>query len=88
MFGLLRLAVVGFLVLTVIYVILSLYSRAMRRRKLLAEWEATGQPGDRDTFLQEGLHDYDDSLRRKLILGVYVVPVVVVTTIIYLTNFH
>ena len=86
MFALARLVVVGFVVLSIIYVCLSLYSRFVRRRKLVAEWEETRQ-GDRDTFVDEGLQDYDGSLRRKLILGVYVVPTLLVAVIIYLTNF-
>jgi Ca2+/Na+ antiporter len=87
MFAFARLVVIGFLVLTVIYVCLSFYSRAVRRGKLGREWEEGSQDTDRDTFVQEGLDDYDGSLRRKLILGVYVIPVVVVSVIIYLTNY-
>jgi len=86
MFALLRLLVVGFVVLSIVYVCLSLWSRMVRRRKLNTEWEETRE-GDRDAFVEAGLEDYDSSLRRKLILGVYVVPAVLVTLIIYLTNF-
>ena len=88
MFALARLVVVGFIVLTVIYVGLSLYSRAVRRGKLNEQWEEDGKQGDQDVFVGQGLKDYDGSLRRKLILGVYVVPVCLVTLIVYLTNFH
>ncbi|MDO6727847.1 MAG: hypothetical protein ACRBBO_12545 [Cognatishimia sp.] len=88
MFALARLMVIGFVVLTVVYFCLSIYSRATRRNKLRAEFDAEGMSGDREAFVQEGLQEYDHSLRRKLILGVYVVPVVVVSIIIYLTNFH
>lgn len=87
MFALARLVVVGFIVLTIVYVCLSLYSRAVRRGKLEAEWRDDGRDGDKEVFVREGLEDYDGSLRRKLILGVYVVPVCVVTLIIYLMNF-
>lgn len=88
MFALARLTVIGFVVLTVVYFCLSIYSRSVRRSKLRAEFDAAGKSGDREAFVQEGLQEYDQSLRRKLILGVYVVPVVVVSIIIYLTNFH
>ena len=87
MFALARLMVIGFVVLTVIYVCLSLYSRAVRRGKLRAKWEAGPKKVDRETFVQRGLEKYDNSIRRKLILGVYIVPVVLVSVIIYLTNF-
>jgi hypothetical protein len=83
-----RLIVVGFVVLSILYVIISVWSRLTRRRKLIRAWEAEGRPGDRDEYLRKGLEDYDDSLRPKLILLVYIVPVVVVALIIYLTNFH
>ena len=83
-----RLMVIGFVVLTVIYVSLSFYSRAVRRGKLKVWWEEEGKPGELDAYVDKGLADYDGSLRRKLILGVYIVPICVVTLIIYLTNFH
>ena len=88
MVALARLMVIGFVVLTVIYVSLSLYSRSVRRSKLKTWWEEEGRPGDLESYVEKGLADYDGSLRRKLILGVYVVPICVVALIIYLTNFH
>ena len=88
MFALARLLVIGFLVLSVVYICLSLYSRAVRRDKLEKEWDEEIQQGDRDAFVETGLREYDGSLRRKLILGVYIVPLTVISVIIYLTNFH
>ncbi|MBS0125781.1 hypothetical protein [Thetidibacter halocola] len=87
MLALARFFILGFLVLTVVYVSLSLYSRAVRRDKLEAKWDEHPE-GDRDAFVQAGLKEYDHSLRRKLILGVYVVPMVLIGIIVYLTNFH
>ncbi|HKL06543.1 MAG TPA: hypothetical protein VJ929_12090 [Roseovarius sp.] len=87
MLAFLRLVVFGFLILSVIYVVVSLWSRATRRSKLEQEWEASGRPGDKETYLTEGMAQYDRSLRRKLILLIYVVPVVAVSAIIYVTNF-
>ncbi|MGH1454468.1 MAG: hypothetical protein ACRBBV_14985 [Paracoccaceae bacterium] len=86
MFALARLLVVGFIVLTVIYVCVSLYSRSVRRGKLKAEWDEAQMTGDREAWLKQGLEEYDHSLRRKLIWGVYVIPVVLVATIIYVVN--
>lgn len=83
-----RLIVVGFLVLTVIYVSLSFYSRAVRRAKLRRKWEEDIRRGDREAFVRRGLQIYDRSLRRKLLWGVYIVPVVGIALVIYLVNFH
>ncbi|SHH56344.1 hypothetical protein [Marivita hallyeonensis] len=88
MFALGRLLVIGFLVLSVVYICLSLYSRAVRRDKLEAEWDEEIREGDREAFVQAGLKEYDGSLRRKLILGVYIVPLTLMSLIIYFTNFH
>ena len=60
MFGLLRLAVIAFVVLSIIYVSLSLYSRAVRRGKLEEEWDAS--QGPREAFLEEGMREYDGSV--------------------------
>jgi hypothetical protein len=91
MFALARLVVVGFVVLTIVYICLSLYSRSVRRRKLREEWNeaslAGDPPSDFDTFMDKGMAEYDGSLRKKLILGVYVVPTLLIGLIIYLTNF-
>ena len=88
MIALVRLLIIGFVVLTIIFFSLSLYSRAVRRSKLAKWWEDEGRPGDRDTYIEAGLRDYEGSLRRKLIWGVYVVPVCVIVLVIYFTNFH
>lgn len=88
MLGFVRLMVIGFVFLTVVYVCVSLYSRAVRKDKLIKKWQEGRQLVDRDTFVKRGLERYDGSIRRKLILGVYIVPVVVVAVIIYLTNFN
>lgn len=87
MFGLLRLLLVAFVILTVAYVAVSIWSRQVRRGKLKARWEEEGRTGDRETYIREGLEDYDDSFRRKLILLVYIVPLAVVGAIIYAVNY-
>lgn len=87
MFALARLVVIGFVVLTIVYVSLSFYSRSVRRGKLETEWDEEAMTGDRDAWIDEGLQDYDGSLRRKLILGVYIIPVILVITMVYLMNF-
>ncbi len=87
MFAMLRLMAIGFVVLTVIYIVLSLWSRSVRRGKLAQWWEEEGKPGDLDSYIDRGLEEYDSSLRRKLILGVYIIPFTLMCVVIYLTNF-
>ncbi len=75
-----------FLFLTVVYICLSLYSRAVRKDKLEEEWFQEGQPGEKDAFIKEGLTEYNNSLRKKLLLGVYVIPFSLIAIIIYVQN--
>lgn len=87
MIAFIRVFAIAFVVLTVIYVCLSFYSRAVRREKLEAQWDEESREGDKRAFVRAGLKEYDGSLRRRLILGVYVIPVVIVSTIVYVVNY-
>lgn len=87
MIVMLRLMIPLLIVLTVIYVIVSIYSRRVRRGKLEAHWDRKGMSGDREAFIQRGLKKYDGSFRRKLILGVYVVPLGIIAFLVYYSNF-
>ncbi|WP_170575332.1 hypothetical protein [Ruegeria atlantica] len=87
MFGALRLILILLVIQTIAYVALSLYSRGVRRRKLATWWDEKGKRGDKDAFIERGLHVYDNSFRRKLILGVYIVPWVAIGALIYIVNY-
>lgn len=86
--GILRLSFFAFLIMLVVYFILSAWSRSVRRGKLAAEWDEEGMTGDKDAFIEQGLTEYDSSLRRKLILGVFVVPYLVIGVLVYVVNFQ
>ncbi len=85
-FQIARLMVLGFVVLTVVYVVVSLYSRSVRREKLEKEFDEEVQTGDRDAFIEAGMAAYQGSLRRKLIWGVYIIPLLVLLALL-LANF-
>jgi hypothetical protein len=88
MIGLVRFVVVGFVVLTVFYWLIRVYSRSLRKEKLEKRWAEEGAQGDRDAYVEAGLKEYDASIRPKLLILVYVVPTVVVGIILYLTSFQ
>lgn len=87
--GFARAVLLGFAVLSVLYVLISLYFRSLERERLEDDW-AEENPGvegeDRDAYIEAGMKAYHRSLRRKLILGVYVVPVVAIAAVAYLMN--
>ena len=75
-------------VLTVIYVGLSLFKRWEERRRLGAEYDTVfaggGATESRDAYVQRGIHEYNQSLRRKLLWGVYLIPLAVIVLLILL----
>jgi hypothetical protein len=88
MVGFLRLVVFGFIGLSIIYLWMSFSARSAQRRTLRAQWDEQGMTGDKDAYVAAGMQVYERSLRHKLIVMVYVIPVIVIGTIIYLTNYY
>lgn len=91
MIALIQLAFFGFLVLILIYVMVSAYSQSVERERLEKRWDAGADRGtvslDRDAYIEEGLRAYGRSLRKKLLLLVFVLPVLAVALVVYLVNY-
>lgn len=90
--GLVRLVVFGFIGLSVIYGLVWLYSRSIRREKLERAWDADnpegGDPAARDDYVEAGMKEYHASIRPKLILLVYIIPAALVVAVLILTNWN
>lgn len=85
--GFIRLVVFGFIFLSIIYLCLAWYSRSVRREKLENEWDEEKPEGlSREDFVNKGMAAYSNGLRPKLLTLVYVVPTVVISVIVYMTN--
>jgi positive regulator of sigma E activity len=82
----LQLIIGGLVGLTLVYWIISAYSRSVRREKLENEFDAGGIAGLREDFVRTGMAHYEHGLRKRLILLVYVVPVVLIVLIAYVVN--
>ncbi|MFZ3582992.1 hypothetical protein ACOI1H_12570 [Loktanella sp. DJP18] len=82
-----KLIVFGLIGLTIIYLSLSLYSASLRRERLEKTYDADPVPGQtREAYVATGMAAYRSSLRPKLLVLVYVVPVAVCSVIIYVIN--
>lgn len=78
----LRLILVG-AALTAIYLALAQYSRWNRRKTLEAEYDAAEAPSRaRDEFVAEGMARYERSLAKRLLLGVFVIPIAIVALLL------
>lgn len=79
--------IIGFVVLTGLYLLLSVYVRSLTRERLEDAWEKEGSIGDRDAYVETGMAEYAASFRPKLLLLVYILPLIVFGAIFYVTNF-
>ena len=85
--GFLKLAVFGLIGMTVVYLLLSVYSRSVQREELEKRFDAGDGDGARDAYIEAGMRDYEKSLRKKLIWLVYVIPAIVFVAVFYGLNF-
>jgi hypothetical protein len=82
----LRLIIGGFIGLSVIYWIVLAYARSIRRETLENTFDAGGIDGLREDFIAKGMAQYEHGLQRRLIVLVYVIPVVLIVVIAYVVN--
>ena len=82
----LQLVIGGFISLTVLYGLLSLYFRSVHRETLENRFDAGGQQGLREDFVRQGMVKYDHSLSKRALRLVYIVPLAVVVSIAYVVN--
>ena len=88
MIAIIKLAVFGFVILTLVYFVVGIYSRSVRREKLEKEFDAGGIDGARDAYIEAGMLAYKAGLRYRLIWLVYVIPTVLMAVIVYIVNYQ
>jgi hypothetical protein len=93
MIGILRILVFAFIGLSVVYVMVSIYSRSVRREKLEKAWDTDparegAAKALRDAYIAEGMQAYEHGLRKRLIWLVYILPLVAMAMIIYFVNWN
>jgi len=82
----LRNIIIIILVLTLIYAVLSFKARRQFKDKLTGAYEASDKTEAQDVFIAKGLSRYQRSYRPKLILTVYLIPLMIISLLIYLAN--
>lgn len=86
--GWIRLAVVGYVILTIVYFIMGIYWRSLRREDLEKEFDAGGKDGERSAYIAEGMARYEKGLKKRLLWLIYILPTVAFVAIIYILNFQ
>ncbi len=85
-FGWIRLLLMALVFLGIIYFLVSVYSRSVRRERLEKRFDAGGVEGDRDTYIADGMQHYERGLRKKLIWLVIILPLVAMALTVYFVN--
>ncbi len=88
MIAILRLVFFGAIGLTVVYWLVAIYSRSVRRERLEKEFDAGDVEGSRDDHIKIGLDAYEHGLRRKLIVLVYIIPALIIAVTVYFVNYQ
>ncbi len=83
--GLIRLVVIGFIGLSVVYFAIAIYSRSVRRGG--QDNPDSKDKAARDVFIEQGMAEYNAGIRPKLILLVYIIPAISVAVIHILTTY-
>ena len=86
--GWIRLWLMGAVALTVVYFLVSIYSRSVRRERLEKKFDAGGVAGDRSTYISAGMAAYESGLRKRLLWLIYILPTVAFVATIYILNFQ
>ena len=84
MIGWIRNLVLVFFVLSVVYVALTFISRLRQRDRLKAEFNESDPNLPKEEFMEQGMARYNRSLRAKLILGVYLIPLAAFGLLVFL----
>ncbi|NNE58933.1 MAG: hypothetical protein HKN36_12570 [Hellea sp.] len=79
-------AVVVFILLTLLYIILTIGNHWKQVSRLERAYKETKPEMDKDAYIDAGMKKYKRSLKAKLVLGVYLVPLALFGLLTYLYN--
>ena len=78
-------------ILSAIYVLLSTSGRLRQRKRLTTQYKAqnadTKDKSEKDEFITQGMIKYDRSMRPKLFLFVFIIPIIIIGTLIFLAQY-
>lgn len=88
MAGWIRNIVIIFAILSAVYAVLTLTNNFRQRQKLRSEYKATESSTEtKEAYVERGLRDYNRSIRPKMLLGIYLIPLAIMGTLIWLAQY-
>lgn len=86
MIPIIRNVIIIFLILSVIYVILTIVARIRQRDKLTADYDEEERSISKADFIADGLDEHNKKTRRKLMLRVYIIPFIIALILLWLAH--
>lgn len=86
--GWIRLWVFALIGMTVVYFLVGIYWRSLRREELEKRFDAGGIDGDRTAYIENGMAEYEKGLKKRLLWLIYILPTIVFVAIVYILNFQ
>lgn len=87
MVGWIRNIVIIFAILSAVYAVLSVTANLRQRQKLRSEYHKQSDVESQQDFVERGLRKYNRSLRPKMLLGVYFIPLALACLLIWLAQY-
>jgi len=84
LFGWIWRGTILFVLLTIIYIALTVTNRLKEKTRLKAGYADSKKDMSKDDYVAKGMAKYNRSLKAKLFLGVYMVPVLIAGFLVYL----
>jgi hypothetical protein len=82
----LRAIILWVLVLPLVHWVVAIYFRSLRREALERDYDNGGETGTREDFIAAGMAAYEGSLRARIVVLVYIIPILAVVAIAWAVN--
>ncbi len=87
MVGWIRNIVIIFAILSAVYAVLSVTANVRERQKLRSEYHKQETVESQQDFVERGLRQYNRSIRPKMLLGIYFIPLAIFAGLAWLAQY-
>jgi len=87
MVGWIRNIVIIFAILSAVYAVLTVTANIRQRQKLRSDYHGNADIETKSDYIERGLREYNRSIKPKMLLSVYLIPFIVLVTLIWLAQY-
>jgi hypothetical protein len=87
MVGWIRNIVIIFAILSAVYAVLTVTANIRQRQKLRSDYHGEKEIETKEAFVERGLRQYNRSIRPKMLLGIYFIPLGIMILLIWLAQY-